>query len=226
MQGDIVYADGMRRRVKRRRLHAEAHNGHQMVVMDCLCETAILCLDAAAGNRILRQWQQIETGVKAVRPVRKRRFERREIRRLIRGQSRNLWQAVGKHPRAELLVERGKKRLRRGGRLLKIRRAERQNGGAQIVSVGVERSEKSGVLHIHSHTQHPAGAEDAVRPRTLFLSVFFSKFKRSSSYTRPDGVVRLYGAGCLLPQILRALAEKVKFFSICTKRYAVSYEYT
>ena len=72
-----------------------------------LLKSGILHLHAASGNRVFRQWQQIEIGVEAVRRAVKRRFQRGQVRRLIRRQYGNIRQAVREHLRAELLIERG-----------------------------------------------------------------------------------------------------------------------
>ena len=49
---------------------------------------------------------KVEAGVKAVRRVLQRGLERGKIAFLVRRQRRDLRQAVGEHPAAELLVER------------------------------------------------------------------------------------------------------------------------
>ena len=107
VQSDIVDADGMRCGVEGRRFHAEAHDGHKMAFPHGLLKACILCLHAASGNRVFRQWQQIEIGVKSVCRAGKRRFQRGQVRRLVRRQYGNLRQAVREHLRAELLIERG-----------------------------------------------------------------------------------------------------------------------
>ena len=107
VQSDIVDADGMRCGVEGRRFHAEAHDGHKMAFPHGLLKACILRLHAAAGNGILRQGQQVEIRVKGVRSVCQRRFQRGQVRRLVRRQYGNLRQAVREHLRAELLIERG-----------------------------------------------------------------------------------------------------------------------
>lgn len=95
MQSDIVDADGMRCGVEGRRFHAEAHDGHKMAFPHGLLKSGILHLHAASGNRVFRQWQQIEIGVEAVRRAVKRRFQRGQVRRLIRRQYGNIRRPSG-----------------------------------------------------------------------------------------------------------------------------------
>ena len=79
MQRDIMHADGMRGRVKRRCLHPEAHHGQNVILAHGLPEQAVLRLHAAPGQSLLRQRKQIEIGIKAVCTAGKRRFQHIQI---------------------------------------------------------------------------------------------------------------------------------------------------
>lgn len=107
MQGDIVHADGVRGGVK----GASPPIPRRMTAIRWSCRTVSVnrryCPSTrAAGDGILRQGQKVEAGVKAVRRVLQRGLERGKIAFLVRRQRRDLRQAVGEHPAAELLVER------------------------------------------------------------------------------------------------------------------------
>ncbi|MFQ9827716.1 MAG: hypothetical protein ACLRXP_14285 [Oscillospiraceae bacterium] len=86
--------------------------------------------------------------------------------------------------------------------------------------MGIDGSKTSFFLHIHSCMQHIVGADAHIGP---FRSCEFAKILCGTGLPcRADvGIGPYSGNGSrLLPQILRALAEKVKFFSFCTKRRA------
>ena len=173
MQGDIVHADGVRGGVEGRRLHPQAHNGHQMVLPHGLGKQAVLPLHAAAGDGILRQGQKVEAGVKAVRRVLQRGLERGKIAFLVRRQRRDLRQAVGEHPAAELLVERRQKGLRGRRRRFKLRRAERQHRGAQIPPVRVKSGKQNTDLVRHGNILcNPI--------RSIVVTSDFTRFGRKS----------------------------------------------
>lgn len=95
MQGDIVHADGVRGGVKGRRLHPQAHDGHQMALPTVSVNRRYCPSTRAAGDGILRQGQKVEAGVKAVRRVLQRGLERGKIAFLVRRQRRDLRRPSG-----------------------------------------------------------------------------------------------------------------------------------
>ena len=107
MQCNVMHTDGVRRRIKRRRFHAEPHDGQEVAFPHGLFKAGILRLYAAACKRAFRQRKAIKVGIKAIPPVCQRRFQRSQVCHFIRRQSGNLRQAVREHLRAEFLIERG-----------------------------------------------------------------------------------------------------------------------